>query len=116
MRAKGKVARQGEWFFLEPTEKELTALATTLREFRTVIRHSVPIGRGGHPHVADELVLVPAALAGAKPVAPTLLARGLVRHVDHHKVYLPSWAKVVRNTEPVADDGIARMDGIRWID
>jgi len=21
-----------------------------------------------------------------------------------------------RNTEPVADDGIARMDGIRWID
>jgi hypothetical protein len=45
-----------------------------------------------------------------------VLARGLVRHVDDHKVYLPSWAKVVRNTEPVADDGIARMDGIRWID
>jgi hypothetical protein len=46
----------------------------------------------------------------------TVLARGRVRHVDHDTVYLQSWAKVVRNTEPVADDGIARMDGIRWID
>ncbi len=115
-RVKGKVARQGEWFFLEPTAKELAALATALRELRTVVRHGVPIGRGGHPHVADELAVVPAELARAKPVARTVFARGRVRHVDHDTVYLPSWAKVVRNTEPVADDGIARMDGIRWID
>jgi len=36
--------------------------------------------------------------------------------VDHDTVHLPSWAKVVRNAEAVADDGVARMDGIRWID
>jgi len=115
-RAAGKTARQGEWFFLEPTVKDLAALASALREFRTVIRHGVPIGRGGNPHVAEELAVIPATLAGAKPVERTVFARGRVRHVDHDTVYLPSWAKVVRNTEPVADDGIARMDGIRWID
>jgi hypothetical protein len=69
---------------------------------------------GGVAGVGGRLDSVSALLGS--PVAPTVLARGLVRHVDDHKVYLPSWAKVVRNTEPVADDGIARMDGIRWID
>ena len=116
MRSKGKVARQGEWFFVEPTAKELDALASALCGIRTIVRRSWPIGRGGNPHVADQLVVVPAAVVGKKLVARAVFARGRVRHVDHDTVYLSSWAKVVRNTEPVADDGIARMDGIRWID
>jgi len=116
MRSKGKVARQGEWFFVEPTAKELDALESALRELRTIIRRSWPIGRGGNPHLADELVVVPATIVGKKPVARAVFARGRVRHVDHDTVYLPAWAEVVRNTEPVADDGIARMDGIRWVD
>ncbi len=111
---KGKVVRQGEWFFLEPSANELAALATALRELRTIVRARVSIG-GGHPHVADEYVVVPTK-AGGDPAERTVLVRGRVRHVDHETVYLPSWAKVVRNAEPVADDGVARMDGIRWID
>ena len=110
-----KVVRQGEWFFVEPTAKDLEALAAALRGLRTVIRRGVPIGRGGNPHVADELAVVPASV-GRKPAARIVFARGRVRHVDHDTVYLPSWSKVVRNTEPVADDGVARMDGVRWID
>lgn len=75
-RSKSKVNRQGEWFFVEPTVKELDALAAALRGFRTVVRRGVPIGRGGHPHVADELVLVPAMLAETKTVESTVLVRG----------------------------------------
>jgi hypothetical protein len=112
---KGKVLRQGEWFFLEPSASELAVLATALRELRTIVRTRVSLG-GGHPHVADEYVVVPAKPGGKEPAGRTVLVRGRVRHVDHDTVYLPSWAKVVRNAEPVADDGVARMDGIRWID
>jgi hypothetical protein len=112
---KDKVVRQGEWFFLEPSVKDLAALATALRELRTIIRTRVSIG-GGHPHVADEYVVVPVKRRGKEAVERIVLVRGRVRHVDHDTVYLPSWAKVVRNAEPVADDGVARMDGIRWID
>ena len=115
MARRDKVVRQGEWFFIEPTVKDLEALAAALRGFRTVIRRCVPIGRGGNPHVADELTVVPASVRG-NPTARIVFARGRVRHVDHDTVHLPSWSKVVRNTEPVADDGVARMDGIRWID
>jgi len=114
--ATGKVVRQGEWFFVEPSANELAALATALRAFRTVIRTQVPIGRGGHPHVADEFVVVPETLVGPVLVGRTVLVRGRVHHVDHDTVHLPAWSKVVRNAEPVADDGVARMDGIRWID
>lgn len=116
MRTRGKVARQGEWFFVEPTAKEIETLETALRGFRTVVRNGVPLERGGNPHVADELVVVPALISGTKPVAITVLARGRVRHVDHDAVYLPAWAKVVRNTEPLASAGVARMDNIRSID
>jgi len=116
VRSKGNVARQGEWFFVEPTEAEMEALAAALRGFRTIVRRKTPIGRGGHPHVADELVAVPATLVGKRTVAPAVFARGRVRHVDHETVCLQSWAKVVRNTEPVAQGGIARMDGVSWID
>ncbi len=110
------VVRQGEWFFLAPSADELAALAAALRAFRTCVRIRASIGPGGHPHRADEVVVVPPTLVGKVLVPRTVLARGAVRHVDHDTVKLPSWAKVVRNAEPVDDGGIARMDGVRWID
>lgn len=115
-RAKEPAVRQGEWFFVPPSLNELAALQQALRELRTVVRTRVPVGPGGHPHVADELVDVPATLVGSMLVERMLFARGRVRHQDHDTVRLPAWAKVVRNAEPVANDGIARMDGVRWID
>lgn len=116
VRAQGPAVRQGEWFFVPAAPDELAALQRAVRELRTVVRTRVPIGPGGHPHLADELVEVPATIVGGLLVAPTLLARGRVRHQDHDAIRLPEWAKVVRNAEPVENDGVARMDGVRWID
>lgn len=112
----GRVLRQGEWFFVEPVADELSALAIAVCSLRAVMHKSVPIGRGGHPHVAEELVVVPATRVGKVVVGSTVFVRGRVRHADHDTVVLRSWAKVVRNAEPVADDGVARMDGVRWVD
>jgi hypothetical protein len=114
--ARGPVRRQGEWFFLEPTAAELAALEAALRALRTAVRSRVPIGRGGHPHVADELVVVPPAPEFRGAVPPLVLVRGRVRHVDHDTLRLRDWCKVVRNAEPLTQDGLARMDGVAWID
>lgn len=114
--ARGAVRRQGEWFFLEPAAAELAALEAALGALRTVVRRRVPIGRGGHPHVADELVVLPPAPEARGAVPPVVLVRGRVRHVDHDTLRLKDWAKVVRNAEPVAQDGLARMDGVSWVD
>ena len=54
---------------------EFDALESALRELRTIIRRSWPIGRGGNPHLADELVVVPATIVGKKPVARAVFAR-----------------------------------------
>lgn len=113
---KGKVVRQGEWFFIDPSPRELEAMEGALRQTRTVIRIRTRISWGGKPHVADELVVVPPTLVGAAMVERTVLVRGRVRHVDHEMVRLRNWTKVVRNTEPLDATGVARFDGIRWID
>jgi hypothetical protein len=116
LRGAAEAVRQGEWFFLEPAARELDALDAALRALRTIVRTRAAIGPGGHPHVADELVVVPPTQVEGVQVERLVLVRGRVRHVDHDTVTLRSWAKVVRNAEPVQEDGIARMDGIRWID
>jgi len=116
IRAKGKVVRQGEWFFIDPSPLELEAMEIALRRLRTVVRFRARISWGGNPHVADELVVVPPTEVGGTAVERTVLVRGRVRHVDHDEVRLPSWTKVVRNAEPVNAAGMARMAGVRWID
>ena len=114
-RVKGKVVRQGEWFFFEPSPLELEAMESALRQLRTVVRIRTRISWGGRPHVADELVVVPPTQVGSTTVERTVLVRGRVRHVDHETVRLRNWTRVVRNTEPLTG-GVARFDGIRWID
>jgi len=110
-RASGKVVRQGEWFFIGPSPLELAAMEIAVRRLRTVVRTRARISWGGNPHVADELVVVPPTQVGGTAVERTVLVRGRVRHVDHDEVRVPSWAKVVRNAEPMV-----RMAGVRWID
>jgi len=55
-------------------------------------------------------------LVGKILVDRAVLVRGVVRHVDHAKVHLASWAKVVRNTERLDRGGVARIAGVGWID
>src|SRR5262249_14913704 len=91
---KGKVVRQGEWFFIDPSPLELEAMESALRQLRTVVRTRRRISWGGwgsKPHVADELVVVPSTLVGAAIVERTVLVRGRVRHVDHDTVRLRKW-------------------------
>ncbi|MFT3913437.1 MAG: hypothetical protein QM704_04870 [Anaeromyxobacteraceae bacterium] len=120
----GAVPRQGEWFFPPATSAELAALEEALRAKRTVVQRGVPVGPGRNPHVADERVEVPATPAvppeadvpGRSAAPAFVLVRGRVRHVDHDTVRLSAWCKVVRNAEAVERDGLAWVDGVRWVD
>ena len=122
-RAKGDVVRQGEWFFVEPTDYELHEIEGGVKSGMRAIEKRVPIEpfvfgtiRGsrarqnrGNPHTADELIV----LIGVTR-ARTVFVRGSVRHVDHDPVKFPNWRKVIRNTEEVQPGGAA--PGIGWVD
>lgn len=109
---KRRVTRQGEWFFLELTPEEDQRLSAALPT--AIVERRRPVGLGGHPHTADEVVRLPGLrLEHGHPVRSfDVFARGRVRHVDHKTVVLAHWHKVVRNTEPNA----GRMATIAWID
>jgi hypothetical protein len=104
--------RQGEWFFLVPSEAELAHLAAALDGHRSWARRKVSIGsvipRAGKPHVADELV-VHRTEAGDSRV----YVRGAVRHADHKTVWLEHWRQVVRNREVTESRSLF---GGTWID
>lgn len=111
--------RQGEWFFVKPSKADVDELEARLGKKRLTIERKVPIGpfyfgeiRGprvrqmrGNAHTADELVCV----IDVKR-ARHIFARGSVRHVDHDAVKLPSWHKVIKNTEPMTATGIGWVD------
>lgn len=117
-----RVTRQGEWFFVEPTWEEQRRLEQQLGQ--VIVWRRRPIGEGGHPHTADELVrlpppdtgdgrgLRPGARDGRGRRPEDVFVRGRVRHVDHKTVVFQRWRKVLRNAEPNA----GRMAGIAWID
>jgi hypothetical protein len=109
-----KAKRQGEWFFLELPHQELEAINRAVDEKNCPVARKVPLGRGGHPHVAEELVTRPGQLLEHDwPVRPMeTYVRGKIRHEEHKTVEFDNWVKVIRNTEPNA----GRMDGIAWID
>jgi len=124
------VKRQGEFFFMEPTETEKSSIEKALSS-KVAVHKKVPLGpflngtaaraagarvkqRGGNPHVVDELIVMPSEpLEHGHGVRPReIFIRGKVRHVDHPTVEFIHWRKVVRNTEQ--NEG--RMDGVAWID
>lgn len=107
-----RVTRQGEWFFVEPSDEEQSRLELALPS--AIVWRRRPLGGGGHPHTADELVRIPhpGTRDRQSPPAEDVYVRGRVRHVDHRTVTFLRWRKVVRNTEPSA----GRMAGIAWID
>jgi hypothetical protein len=119
---KGKVVRQGEWFFMEPSRLEYGQLVGLEKIGKLEIYKKMPIGpayqgsvskrqRGGNPHTADELVL----LRGLHE--NQVFIRGKVRHVDHATKEFDTWVRIVRNTERVeATTGLARMSGVTWVD
>jgi hypothetical protein len=115
------VARQGEWFFVRPRPVEARELEEALDRGRTFISRGRSIAEavfgmrgGGKPHLANELVVYLRREPGlASP--RRVFVRGRIRHLDHAPVDFKSWRRVVRNAE-VVEAGVARMDGIRWVD
>ncbi|HEX7900812.1 MAG TPA: hypothetical protein VF950_23845 [Planctomycetota bacterium] len=109
--------RQGEWFFVPLTPGESGSLERMIAARRAVVLAKEPIGAGGHPHTADELVRLPAprwtsADAGRGP-SVAIFVRGAVRHPEHKTVRFRAWVSVVRNAEP-GQTGPVR--NVFWID
>ena len=111
----GRIVRQGEWFFLAPTEEELERIRLGLKKNIIFIQRKVPIGRGGNPHTADELLVLPGTRVpdGKFPVRATeTFVRGSVRHIDHATASFMTWRKVIRNNEANAGQAL----GVGWVD
>jgi len=115
-----KVTRQGEWFFLEATEEELKAIETLLRKNQLGLLKKRSLGAGGHPHVADEMVVMsPKILAHGWPVQNgDVFIRGSVKHTDHKTVRFTNWRKVIRNNEGSTTNPTVglRAGGVLWVD
>jgi hypothetical protein len=99
----GGTLRQGEWFFIPLSRDELDRLRRDARRF-AVLRKE-PLGPGGRPHVADEVIRIPGTQNAV------LFARGRVRHVEHRTVRLREWHRVIRNMEVVDE-----ANGVGWVD
>ena len=117
--------RQGEWFFIKATKEQEEIIELLLEKNRIYILNKVNIGthagrEGGNPHVADELVIVPAdgdyiaatekqtkwarkhrpVRRGNYPVREReVFVRGAVRHVDHKTIKYSHWYQVILNNE-----------------
>jgi hypothetical protein len=116
-----RVTRQGEWFFLEASEQELQAIEQLLHKNKLAILKKRSLGRGGHPHIADEVIIMsPKILEHGWPVqADDTFIRGCVRHVDHKTVRFTNWRKVIRNNEGSTTNAAApglRAGGVLWVD
>lgn len=115
-RRPNSVRRQGEWFFVPLTARDIRTLDEQLATRPRAIRRRHPVGAGGRPHRADEVVRVDRRVrADWRRLSGVMaFARGWVRHPDHNPLYLEHWRRVVRNLEV----GAAEQDRLRlqWID
>ena len=102
----GRATRQGEWFFIKPTDWEQKEIEKAIAKH--LIMKKIPIGadssgRGvsGNPHTADETLFIKGKpLKHGWPVRDReIFVRGKIRHKDHKTIEFKSWRKVLRNTE-----------------
>jgi len=113
--------RQGEWFFWETSQRTRELIDELIEKNRLPVHRKVPIGRftgrGGNPHVVDELIVTPPLdkLSHGFGVRPnSVFIRGAVRHVDHKTIKFSHWREVVANNEgATAQAGAA---GVFWVD
>lgn len=105
-RMPGRTLRQGEWFFVHPTPRELEAVDEAVRRApHLVVRgqgiaQAARLPRVGRPHVADEVLV----LKG------NIYVRGHVRHPDHATLSLRGWRRTFGNTEASQPEGVAWVD------
>ena len=102
---KKKMKRQGEWFFIDASDKE-KQLQILLDDHLVYVGQTGRIGnRGGNPHIADEMIVVPPQhvldrLEHGFSIRPTqIYVRGAVRHQDHKTLKFSHWQEVIANSE-----------------
>ena len=103
------IVRQGEWFFLPIKARERAGVDEAVRK-GTILRNvgiaqGARLNRAGRPHVADELVVLP-----ARPL-PLIFVRGEVHHPDHRTVTFREFRRTVPNRERFAQPA-----GVLWVD
>ena len=114
----GKTFRQGEWFFINPSDEALKELEEAIKQNRAVIKRKVSIGsiirRAGKPHVAEETVCrkLLTKYPGSESDTIHLYVRGSIRHSDHKTLKFSNWRRVVKNGENTASQSL----GGSWID
>lgn len=101
--------RQGESFFVALAGHEEAALLAAIGTQQVFVRRKAGIGsfipRAGKPHVADELVVVPAPFSDAwrksaqGSAEPQVYVRGAVRHPNHESVRFVHFRRVLKNRE-----------------
>lgn len=119
--ARGRTVRQGEWFFVHPSDQELKDIREQLKKNTIFIQKKATVqeagrGRGGKPHIADELVRMPGSvLEHGHRVRPRdeIYVRGSIRHPDHKTIKFSTWRKVFLNNEGSTSTAIG---GGSWID
>jgi hypothetical protein len=111
----GSVQRQGEWFFLSISVEDSQRVDAHVKMWRRALKLRAPVGEGGRPHIADEVVTIDRRFRSKHREyrRPEVYARGLVLHPDHHNLHLNEWRRVVRNAEIRATNDRLR---ISWID
>jgi len=115
--------RQGEWFFLPLNEERQKSLERVLADEPHLIHKGEPIGPGGNPHKAAEIVrTIPEAyrLKHGFSVRPQeVFVRGRVTHSDHAPLKLGrKWFHVIRNNEVGAEasGAFTGPGGVFWLD
>lgn len=125
-KARGQIKRQGEWFFVNLTDKEMKDLKKALKEAPYILQKNRPIENQGNPHMVSESAVVDDVLinrlglsslrsSNGFPLRSGLFfARGKVTHKDHAPLKIGAWRMVVRNQEGATSTG--RAPGVYWID
>lgn len=111
----GSIKRQGEWFFVPLSEEESQRLDEQLNVWPGAVKKRAPVGAGGRPHVADDVVTIDRRVRSKRREyrRPEVYARGLLVHPDHRNLHLSEWRRVVRNAEIHTTNDQLRLS---WID
>lgn len=88
-RKDAKVKRQGEWFFVDVTEKE----RELIEEKKLAILKDTALPTRGKKHTCDFYL----------KVGDVIFIMGRVRHADHKTALFSDWQRVYRNNETATD-------------
>ncbi|MBN1801571.1 MAG: hypothetical protein JW891_08710 [Candidatus Lokiarchaeota archaeon] len=105
-----RIKRQGEWFFLPASTKELEEIEKEMNGDVDVIFKKQRIGKDsiGNSHIADELINTPRKQ----------FVRGKICHIEHKTIKLHGWHLVEQNTEGrIQQAGSQSISHVyKWVD